>query len=303
MESDKLAYLYVIIGASLWGIIGIFIERLDAAGFTSLQIVTLRVVTAAVLLTLYLAVRHPEALKIEGRDFFLFAGTGIVSIVFFNWCYFSAIKEVSLSIAVILLYTGPSFVVLISAFLLGERITKVKAISILLTFTGCVLVIRLFPLAYDTITAYGLLLGLGSGLGYALYSIFGKMALKRYSPVTVITYTFIFASAALLPTSGITIEISTLARSGVLLNIAGLGLFPTVIAYMLYTRGLDMIESGRASISATFEPLVATLVGILLFEEVLTIYQVIGMLLIIGAVILIQMEKDTEAEVSPAELK
>ncbi len=273
----------------MWGIIGIFIQDLSDTGFTSLQIVTLRVVSAALMLVVYLGISNPRLLKIRLSDSAIFVGTGILSIVFFNWCYFTAIKEVSLSIAVMLLYTGPAFVILLSRIIFKEYFNMPKIAALLLTVLGCTLVIQLFPLSDKTISLYGILVGLGSGFGYALYSIFGKIALRKYATVTIITYTFVFASVVLLPTSGITIDYSLLSSTDTLVTVIGLGLFPTVIAYLLYTKGLSMIESGKASITATLEPVVATAVGVYLFEEVLTGFQVIGIVLVITAVIILQI--------------
>ncbi|WP_249066880.1 EamA family transporter [Halalkalibaculum roseum] len=285
-----MAYVLVVIGASLWGIIGIFIHELSNAGFTSLQIVTLRVVSAAIMLVSYLLISDAQLLKINMKDTPVFAGTGIMSIVFFNWCYFTAIQEVSLSIAVMLLYTGPAFVILLSRIFFKEYFNYPKIIALLFTAVGCMLVIQLFPLSNKTISFYGVLVGLGSGFGYALYSIFGKVALRKHPPITIITYTFVFASLALLPTSGLTLDSTLLFSPNILITILGLGLFPTVLAYLLYTIGLSMIESGKASITATMEPVIATALGVFMFNEVLTGFQIVGIFLIISAVIILQIK-------------
>lgn len=290
-----MAYVYVFLGAALWGIIGLFVDELSQAGFSSLQIVTLRVVSASVMLTLFVAGKNSDLLKIEIRDSFSFIGTGIFSIVFFNWCYFTAIEEVSLSIAVILLYTGPAFVVILSRIFFNEPMTTRKIGALLITLLGCTLVIQVLPIGANHISWHGILVGLGSGFGYALYSIFGKHALKKYHPLTVITYTFVFASVVMLPTSGLTISGSDLQSTHVWLQILGLGFFPTALAYFLYTTGLSLVESGRASIAATVEPVVATLVGVLIFNEILTSYQIIGILLVLAAVILVQFKKNKQS--------
>jgi drug/metabolite transporter (DMT)-like permease len=241
------------------------------------------------MLVIYLVITNPGLLRIQLKDFYLFVGTGILSIVFFSWCYFTAIKEVSLSIAVMLLYTGPAFVVILSRIFFSEYLTTSKVWALVLTAIGCMLVIQLFPLSEKSISMYGILVGLGSGFGYALYSIFGKLALYKYSTLTIITYTFVFASIALIPVSGFTIDTNLLLSKEVWLSIIGLGFFPTVLAYLLYTKGLSMIESGNASITATMEPVVATAIGVYVFNEVLTGFQILGIVLVIAAVILLQL--------------
>lgn len=285
----KWAYLLIASGAALWGLIGIFVQGLYQFGFSSQQIVTIRAVSAAVMLVTYVYAANKSLLKIKIRDWTYFVGTGIFSIVFFNWCYFTAIRETSLSIAVILLYTAPIFVALLSRLVFKEAFTQRKLISLILTFIGITFVIGYLPYAADiSISAFGFFTGLGSGLGYALYSIFGKAALEKYHSLTITTYTFIFAGMAMLPVSGLWQSLDVFYNIKVWLYIVGLGFFPTVLAYMLYTKGLSYVESSRASIIATVEPLVATLVSIFIFADILTLWQIIGILLVLSGVIMIQ---------------
>lgn len=291
MTINRLAYGSVLLGATLWGTIGIYVDELSAAGFTALQIVTLRVVTAAIMLVCYLAVKNPDLLKIEWKDSFSFIGTGIFSIVFFNWSYFTAIEEVSLSVAVILLYTGPAFVAILSRIFFNEPLTLMKTSALILTIIGCAFVVKVIPPEGQTISMYGFLIGLASGFGYALYSIFGKHALKKYNPLTVITYTFLFAAGVMLPVNGPTIDLGLVHEARVWLVILGLGCLPTALAYWLYTYGLSQIESSRAAITATVEPLVAVLIGTLVYNDQLSFYQFSGMLLILIAVVLIQFKR------------
>ena len=100
------AYISIISGASLWGLIALFFKFLTACGFSPLQIVALRVLFAAVLMTAVIFKIDPKLLKICWRDSWLFIGTGIFSLVFFNYCYFRSIESSSISIAVLLLYTA-----------------------------------------------------------------------------------------------------------------------------------------------------------------------------------------------------
>ncbi|MCT8137886.1 EamA family transporter [Anaerobacillus sp. CMMVII] len=293
---EKWSYLFIVIGASLWGTIGIFVQALYSYGLSPLQVVTVRVTFAAILLVFMLLIQNPSLLKIDKRDYKYFVGTGIFSIVFFNWCFFTAIQETSLSVAAVLLYTGPAFVTILSRFLFKEWLTKRKLFALLLTLIGCILVIGLFPLEQNQISLYGVFVGLGSGLGYALYSIFGKYALAKYSSQTVTAYTFIFASVALLPISGLWRVDNIFTTPEFWTYGISLGLFPTVLAYLLYTRGLNKVETSRASITATIEPVVATLIGIFIFGDLLTTWQLLGIFSVLLAVFFVQ-ERTQEKKV------
>ncbi|ACB86356.1 EamA family transporter [Natranaerobius thermophilus] len=297
-QATGTAYLLIAIAAAFWGVIGLFIVPLYQFGFSPLQVVALRAISASILMLIYVGIFNPSALKISLKDIWYFIGTGIVSIVFFNWCYFTAIQEMSLSIAVVLLYTGPAFVALLSYIFFKEPLTGRKLAALAFTLIGCMLVTGLLPANEISVSPLGLLLGIGSGFFYGLYSIFGKAASYRYSSLTITIYTFVFAGLALLPMSGVIANMGAFVNPWVLLSILGLGLISTVLAYILYTLGLSRIESSKASIIATIEPVVAAILGRIVFGEQMTLWQGVGMLIVISAVILVS-ERTGETEKKP----
>lgn len=292
----KLSFLMIIIGAALWGTIGVFVQGLYDLGFTPLEVVALRVIFAFLAIFLFVLWKDRPALKIKLRHLHYFIGTGILSIVFFNWAYFTAIQEMNLSIAAVLLYTGPAFVTIMSRIFFKEKFTKQKVIALFMTFIGCIFVIGLFPLNLGQISLFGVLVGIGSGFGYALYTIFSKFALKHYSSMTITVYTFLLASIALLPTTGLVPTANEWFTTEALLISLGLGIVPTVVAYLLYTKGLEKVESSKASIMTTVEPVVAALIGVLVFKDVLSFWQVGGMIFIISAVLLINMGTEEKVD-------
>ena len=177
----------IILAGIFWGSMGIFVRRLAAYGFSPIQIVCIRVVLAALAFSLILLVKDPAGFMISRRDLPLFLGLGLGSVLVFTVCYFTAISMMSLSTAAILLYTSPIWIMLMSALFFHEKVTARKILALLLAFGGCVLV---SGLSDGGLTIIGLLIGLGSGIGYGLYSILGTIALRRHSPYTVTTWIF-----------------------------------------------------------------------------------------------------------------
>lgn len=287
----NIAFLYVAIGASLWGIIGYFVKELALLGFSPLQIVFLRALSAFVFFLVWITAYRPHLLRIKIKDIWYFFGTGILSVSFFNWCYFTTIQHSSLAIAAILLYTAPAFVLVISIFVFKESLTWQKLSALFLTFLGCTLVSGLFSGHFAELSWAGLATGLGAGFGYSLYSIFGKLAGEKYETLTISFYTFLFAMVMLFPLSGIYSSNIVILDAKVLGYTAGLGLFPTVLAYWFYTTGLKQLEASKASIVSTVEPVVATIMGLFLYKESVSFIQTIGILLVLGAVLLIQERK------------
>ncbi|MFD1737409.1 DMT family transporter [Bacillus salitolerans] len=288
---NKLALLLIGLGASLWGIIGLFVTYLYELGFTPTQVVAVRALCASICMIVYVLFKNISLLKIHLNDSKYFIGTGVFSIALFNWCLFSAIEETSISISFILLYTAPAFVTVLSRLLFKELFTTRKMLALFITFMGCSFVIGIFPVFEGSISLYGLILGLGSGFFYALYSIFGKFALKKYDSLTVTLYTFIFSAVAILPFSKLWEIPNLFLNIESWLLIIGLGFLSTMLPFIFYTRGLQLIESSRASIIATIEPVVAALVGFFIFNEHLSIWQYIGIFMVIMAVVIVQESK------------
>ena len=270
MEKNKrsIGPLLIILAGCFWGSMGIFVRRLTTFGFSSVQIVAIRVTLAALFFGALLLCKDRSGFRIALKDLPLFLGLGFGSILFFTVCYFTAINMMSLSTAAILLYTG-------------------------LAFAGCVLV---SGISGEGITPAGLLIGLGAGLGYGLYSILGTVALRKYSPYTVTTYTFLFAAAGSWLICGPADMVSKFAAAENLLSLllfCGLtALVTAVVPFLAYTLGLRTVEASRAGILATIEPLVATLVGILVFAEPLTLLSGLGILLILSAVVILNRKTE-----------
>ena len=158
-----------------------------------------------------------------------------------------------------------------------------------MAFGGCVLVSgigsdsRLSP----AVIAIGLL----SAVGYGLYSIFGTVALRKYPPLTVTTYAFVFGAAGALflcDPAGIFRIICASQNPGQLTGLIALTAFVTaVLPYLLYTIGLSHLSASSAAIMASIEPVVATAAGALVFHEELTIPAVCGIALVLGAIVVL----------------
>lgn len=287
-----MAYFLVIAAAILWGTIGVFGKKLTGYGFAIEQIVFIRAFGASIALILFSMLKNPKLLIIKPRHSVYFVGTGIFSFVFFNWCYFVAINRTSLSVAAILLYTAPSIVMVLSTILFKEKMTSRKIISLVLTFIGCIFVTAFVQGTGHKITVTGILAGLGAGLGYALYSIFGRYALSKYDSITVTLYTFVFACIGIIPVTDVKeMIISFSVNPNAVYYAVALGLIASALPFLLYTKSLSYLETSKASIIATLEPIVATLIGILLYGEPITIFKIVGISIVLFAVSIIDGRK------------
>ncbi len=282
-----LPHIQILLAGSLWGLIGLFNRNLTNGGLSASSIVVVRNIGGLVVLGLVLLVLDRSVFKIKLRHLPYFFGTGIISILLFTLCYFSAQQMCSLAVAAILLYTAPAFVVVLSAILFRDKLTKGKLAALILAFLGCTFVSGIWSGGL-AVTAWGLLLGVASGFFYGLYSIFGRYALAHYQPLTVTFYTFVFAGAgALFLIKPEELRLCLTQRSMLLLTL-GLVVISTVLPYIFYTRGLAKLDSGKASILASIEPVVAALVGVLAFGEPMSVMVVLGLVCILASVYILR---------------
>lgn len=290
-KKSAVGNILIIIAGLFWGSMGIFVRHLNGLGFTSIQVACLRLTVAGILFALILLIKDPKGFKISPRDIPLFLALGLVSILFFTCCYFTAIRLMTMSTAAILLYTSPIWVMILAIIFLKEKITLQKIIALILAFAGCVLVSGFG----GKVSVTGILVGLGSGLGYGLYSIFGTFALKKYSPLTVTCYTFLIAGLGSIVVSDpvdLAAKISSVDNK---LSLFGFVLLTSVVTavipFLLYTLGLNMTTAGKAAVLATVEPAAATLFGFFVMKETVGPVAIAGIILVFAAIIILSVGK------------
>ncbi|MCQ2557750.1 MAG: DMT family transporter [Oscillospiraceae bacterium] len=291
-KSGTTAYAAEIIaGGCLWGTMGLFRRHLGDMGLSTFEVIFIRCGVAALCYALTLLLTGKEQFRVKLKDAWCFIGSGLCSLLFFCICYFQAMTLMSLSAAAILLYTAPCFVILLSGLLFKEKITPVKITAMLLAFAGCCLVSGIVGDSFS-ISLVGVLYGLGSGLGYALYSIFGKFAMARgYRSNTINLYACLLAALGACcicgPMHPLQLMVQTPAN---LFWCLATGVITAYLPYMLYTHGLSGTEAGKASVMASVEPVVATIVGMIAFHETLSFSAVLGIVLVLGGICLINLK-------------
>ncbi len=286
-----MSYLLVLIAGISWGMIGVFTKAIHTLGFTEMQMLFVKGVLAAALLFVITFVKDKSQLRLKKwTDIRYFIGTGICSFTFFSWCYMKAINLISMGVAAVLLYTAPTFVMLFSLLLFHEKMTKTKGLVLGMTFIGCVLVTGLLE-GSVSFTWQGLLIGLASGVGYALYSIFGTFAIRRgYGSLTISFYTFLTAAVFMLfcvDPVAVVVKITELGQWPLTILFA---LLTTVVPYLCYTKGLSGLPASQASVTATIEPVVAAVLGILMFHESASVMKIAGIVLVLSSVVLMNRQ-------------
>ncbi len=281
------AFIYIVLTGILWGTSGLFVHSLSPFGFSSLQMTAMRGGVAAICFFLYALIRDKSIFKVSMSELLLFALSGI-GIFGTASCYFASMQASGVSTAVVLMYTAPIFVMAYSVAFLGEKLTPKKLIAVVLMLMGCVLVSGIIGGANGNF--YGILLGLMSGISYSAYNIFTKIQMRRgYRPLSATLYCFIFMGALALTVSNPwqMVQFAMASPVKIIPLMLGIGIFTAVLPYLLYTLALRELPVGTASAMGIIEPMSACIFSITLLGEKLSFLSACGIILILGAVILL----------------
>ena len=291
----KRAFIYIIIAGIMWGTSGIFVKLLSPYGLDTLQITSLRGLVSALAMCVFVLVADRSKFKITLPELALLLGSG-VSLYLTGACYFTSMQMTSISTAVVLMYTAPVLVMIYSVAFLGERLTKLKLVSVACMLVGCAFVAGVIGgLKFDLV---GIIFGAASGLAYAAYNVLTKIQMSRgVSPRTAVIYNFLFMSTIAVAVSRPWETAAVVASEPleVIPLAIALGIVTFVLPYFLYTVAMRELPAGTTTALGIVEPMAATLFGFLLFDEKLDTFSGVGIALILFAVFLLsRTENDSD---------
>ncbi len=277
-QSNLKGYFLIFGAALLWGLLGPVSRYLFAAGMSPIEASFFRA-----LLTWMLFAIHATAKKkiaINKKDLPILCAFGLVGISLFYTANMMAIDTGGAALASVLLYTAPFWVALLSYFLFGERMTLLKGIAMILAVAGVGgICLDGGATAGDSI-GRATIWGLTAGACYSLYYIIGKKFSGTYPPYTLFFWILPSGILGLLPFVDFTTK-SPVSWFQLLL----LALF-SYSANSLYYIGLRYLPPTRAVLTATLEPVVATLFAWLLWNETMGLLGYGGSALILTGVLL-----------------
>lgn len=289
--SGARGYLFVLGAASCWATSGVLLKHiLENYAPTPLALAFWRDFLTFILMFAVLVSLRRDGLRIARRDLAPLIGMGVISVGVFHILWVHAVDLIGVAPAHVLNYTAPAFVVLFSWLLWREPLTWRKLVALLLTFAGCALVVEAYDLTQFRLNWVGLLVGLGTGVTWATYGIFGKLSLSRYNAWTLVTYAMgLAALTILLPQPMRTLSFPWSRPAHVWLWLWLLALLPTVVGLSLYTWGLRHLSASAAIITASVEPLLAAILAFIAFGDTLTPWQIVGGVLTVGGIVVLSM--------------
>lgn len=248
-----------------------------------------RALVAFALSLSYLLLRRRSLLRVEVRQLPFLAAFGVFGLALVHFTYFKTISLAGVATAILLEYLAPVFVLVVSVLFLKERVTWALPAVVALSVTGCALMVGAVGGEGLVVSREAVAWGLSSAVFFAGYALMGRYAAGRYSPWTLLTYGLGAATVFWLVVLGGPSPIaSLLADARAAGAVALLALVSTVIPFAAFLKALHLVEATRASVTSTVEPVIAGVTAWFIFGEHLSLLQLAGAVLVIGAVVLSQ---------------
>ncbi len=211
--------------------------------------------------------------------------------------WFLSFKIMDSGIAATLLFIYPVMVVLIMWAGFHEKLNRTTLLTIIIALSGVVL---LCQSDNGRVSLTGIMLIMGSALAYAVYIVLVKVSkLKDFSSYTITFYAMIVSVIIFLIPLRMGADLQMLPSYKALGNALCLALFPSLCAFLFAALAVKYIGATRTAILGALEPVTAVTVGVLLFNESLTLKTVTGIVLIISAVIIIICGSQKTENTSP----
>lgn len=282
-------YIQVAAACILYGLMGIFIKLITDMPLGS--IIFYRMFFALVAITFYLACsgRLTEVKLKEKKRHLLLMGLLEAGAIF---SYFVSVRYTTVSIAVLLLYTAPVYVTLLSPLILKENITRRGLFALGLSIAGVVMVVR--PDKPEGMNIIGISLGLASGLLYALMILTSRYLKDYYSGTAQATWSIIINMAVFSP---FLLATDTKAVMDNLFLLILFGLIPTAMGSLLFLNGLGLVKAQGASIISLLEPASAVVFAFLILSEPVSSTTLLGGALILLGALMVSREGIRQAPI------
>lgn len=290
MKNTLLGSLYLILASSIWG--GMYVVvKVVVSVIPPLELVWLRYLVAIVALLIVGFITR-QKWRIEKRYFLLIIAIGIIGNAISIVAQETGTMLSTAQTGAIITSSTPAFMVIFARLILKERLTLKKGISVCLATIGVLLIVGIGDVNMSS-TLGGIALFIAA-LTWALMSVLIKRLPNDYSQIVVTTYSILVALIVLTPfvlPRLQEIDISQLTHPAIWGGLLYLGIISTACGFLLWNRGLQMLNASSGGIFFFFQPVVGTLLGWLILGENIGVTFWIGSILIFTGVLFVIIEK------------
>jgi drug/metabolite transporter (DMT)-like permease len=234
--------------------------------------------------------------KIKKEDVGLLAICGLFGVAINQLLFFKGLNLTSPINAGIIMTSNPIMVLLIASFILKERLSKNKIFGVLLGIVGaCILILFNGKLQISEDTIWGDLMVLGNSLSYGVYLVLVKPLMTKYHPITVLKWVFTFGLVFVIP-FGVEefAQIDwVLMPNHILWAVFYVVIFTTFLTYLLNNYALKNVSPAVVSAYIYTQPILATMIAIMMKQDSLDFIKIISSALIFVGVYLVSIPSAT----------
>jgi drug/metabolite transporter (DMT)-like permease len=298
-DKSRLGYAMVATAATLFAVNGSVSKVVLGSGLSSLELAQIRNTAAAILFFAFLVVVAPARLRVGRRELAFLVAFGIVGIALVQWLYFVAIDHLPVGVALLIEFTAPLFVALFARLVYKEHVRRRLWISVAMCLTGLALVVELWSgVAFSTV---GVTAAFGGALALTAYLLMAERERRHRDAASLSFYGFLFAAllwAVVQPLwnfpwavldDDVSLQGNLSEHSAPMWALVGfIVIVGTMITFSLLTGSLKHISATRASIVATLEPVVATVIAWAWLGESFGPTQLVGGAIVIAGILVAQ---------------
>ena len=202
----------------------------------------------------------------------------------FNWiCQFEAYKYTTIAAGTLCYYMQPVFYILAAAIVLKEKLSPRKVICVLIAFCGMIFVSGVLQTGFHISELKGVIFAVTGGFFYAMVVLINKY-MKDISPVDTTLAQLVLVTIIMLPYSGVTGAFgeARVTAAGIICLLI-LGILHTGIGYIIYFDAVNKLPAQTVGILSYIDPVEAVMLSAFLLKEPVTVYTLIGAVMILGA--------------------
>ena len=286
-SKSRLWTVLAALAAVMWGISGLFAESLFkvSSKITPIWLTQIRLIISGIVLLIIATVLHQKPFSVlkDKKNTFHIIAYGIFGLLPVQVFYFIAIEMANASIATILQFIGPFFVLTYLAVTHQQVLRRLDVLAAILAFIGVFLLSTHGNFNQLAITPLALLFGLLSALGEASYTLIPVKLVKRVSSLVVTGWGMLLAGIGLMLVYPQFTSIPNTLR--VWLDVSAIIIIGTIIPFQIMANALRYVKPSNVSLLDEFETLSATVGSVLVFGLVMSGMDWLGTFLVIGSVL------------------
>ena len=287
--ASKKPYIELITGSVVFGMLGIFVDLLDA--IPTLPMIFYKQLFGVVSLLIFIIITGRMALIVPRKKKRYLLLLGLINTTTIL-TYFTCIRYTSFSVAILMLYTAPIYITLLSPLVLKEEITKKGIVALVFSLIGLLFIVDPVTTFRQFYNGNGYIIGIAAGIlsGFSFGSEIMTIRYIRdaYSSAAQLFWYTLIGVILLLPFAG---GVSQPVLYGNMGMLALFGVVNTALAALLYVDGISKIKAQTGSILALLEPVSGIFFDYTVIHTPLFLNTIIGCIFILMGAALAVMEK------------